>query len=214
MKRLHLVAAAVLAALAGLAAAPALAAPNAYMLQDSNVRKTANPNSPVVNSVTAGQLVTVLNCQNTVCLIQIPGPGQGGWVRQNRLGSLKKGKPASNVPFSFSFGVGGDGKPSISIGVGNQPKPQPLPEPVEDDQVCFYKNANFNGPSFCVEPGDSDNELSGSWDDSISSIEVFGNADVLVCRDYDLEGICADISSSKASLPKQLNNAISSYEVN
>ncbi|OEO32212.1 hypothetical protein VW23_012675 [Devosia insulae DS-56] len=215
MKRLHLAAAAALAALVGLAVAPAFAAPNAHMLQDSNVRKTANPNSPVVNSVAAGQLVTVLDCQGTVCLIQIPGPD--GWVRQNRLGGLGKGgKPASNVPFSFSFGVGGDGKPSISIGIGNQPKPQPLPEPEEEeeDQVCFYKNANFNGASFCVEPGDADDELSGSWDDSISSIEVFGNADVLVCRDYELEGICADISSSKASLPKQLNNAISSYEVN
>ena len=214
MKRLHLVAAAALAALVGLAVAPAFAAPNAHMLQDSNVRKTANPNSPVVNSVAAGQLVTVLDCQGTVCLIQIPGPD--GWVRQNRLGGLNKGKPASNVPFSFSFGVGGDGKPSISIGIGNQPKPQPLPEPEEEeeDQVCFYKNANFNGASFCVEPGDSDDALGGSWNDSISSIEVFGDADVLVCRDFDLEGICADISSSKASLPKQLNNAISSYEVN
>ena len=212
MKRLHLVAAA-LAALVGLAAAPAFAAPNAYVLQDSNVRKSANPNSPVVNSVGAGQLVTVLDCQGTVCLIQIPGPD--GWVRKNRLGGLNpKGKPASNVPFSFSFGVGGDGKPSISIGIGNQPKPKPLPEPVEEDQVCFYRNANFNGPSFCVEPGDSDDALSGNWNDSISSIEVFGNADVLVCRDDDLEGICADISSSKASLPNQLNNNISSYEVN
>jgi len=121
-----------------------------------------------------------------------------------------------NVGYTFRSGLWhGRGKDTkIGIGIGNQPKPKPLPEPVEDDQVCFYRNANFNGPSFCVEPGDSDNELSGSWDDSISSIEVFGNADVLVCRDYDLEGICADISSSKASLPNQLNNNISSYEVN
>lgn len=208
MKRLHLVAA--LAVLGGLAVAPAFAAPNAYMLQDSNVRKTTNPNSPVVNTVDAGQLVTVLDCQGIVCLIQIPGAD--GWVRQNRLGGISKGKPASNVPFSFSFGIGGDGKPSISIGVGNQPKP--LPEPVEEDQVCFYRNSNFNGASFCVEPGDSDEALGGSWNDSISSIEVFGDAEVLVCRDFDLEGVCAEISSSKASLPSQLNNRISSYEVN
>jgi hypothetical protein len=212
MKR-HQIILAALAALCGLAAAPAFAAPNAHILQDTNVRKTANPNSPVVNFVEAGQLVTVLDCEGTVCLVQIPGPD--GWVRKNRLGALSKGKPAGNVPFSFSLNIGGDGKPSISIGVGGQPKPPKPPKPpIEEDMVCFYRNANFNGPSLCVEPGDSDDALGGNWNDSISSIEVLGDAEVLVCRDFDLSGICAEISSSKASLPNQLNNRISSYEVN
>lgn len=201
----------VLAALAlvvGLAAVPALAAPNAYALQDSNLYKKATSSSAVVNSVDAGQLVTVLDCQNNYCLLQVPGTD--GWIKQNRLGGLKKGKPANNIPFSFSFGIGGGNGPSISIGVGNQP----VIEPEEDPQVCFYKSSNFNGSSLCVEPGDGDDSLSGSWDDNISSIEVFGGAEVLVCTEEDLEGICGNITSSKKSLPGALNNEISSYEVN
>jgi uncharacterized protein YraI len=213
MKRHQFIPAAALAAFCAIVAAPAIAAPNAYVLQDSNIRKTPNPNSPVINSVSAGTLVTVLDCQGNVCKIQIPGPD--GWIRQNRLGGIKQGKPAKNVPFSFSFGVGSDGKPSISIGVGNPPPPPPPPKPPkEPDEVCFYKGANFTGPSFCVEPGDSDDAIGGSWNDAISSIEVFGYAEVTVCRDFDLSGVCATIDSDKATLPPALNDRISSYEVN
>jgi hypothetical protein len=43
---------------------------------------------------------------------------------------------------------------------------------------------------------------------------VLGGAEVLVCRDEDLEGACANITSSKKSLPASLDDRISSYEVN
>lgn len=208
MTRIRKFTLAIMAVLVGLAVSPALAAPNAYARQASNIYKKASSNSAVVNHVNANQLVTVLDCKGNYCLLQLPGPD--GWIKQNRLGSMKQGKPASNAPFNFSFGIGGDGKPSISIGVGNQPSV----EPDEDPQVCFYKSSNYGGSSLCVEPGDSDDSLSGSWDDNISSIEVMGGAEVMVCTEEDLEGICANISSSKKTLPGALNNEISSYEVN
>lgn len=196
------------AVLCGLAISPAFAA-NAYVTQTSDVYKNPSSNSMVITTLAKNKTVTVIDCQGNYCLLSLPGPD--GWIKQSRLGGLQSGNP-SKVPFSFGFSVGGDGKPSISIGIGNGNGP--VIEPEEDDEVCFYKGANFTGSKLCVEPGDSDDSLSSSWDDSISSIKVYGEAEVTVCRDEDLEGICANISSSKSTLPNALNNKISSYEVN
>ena len=208
MTRLFKLAAVAAALVVGLAAGPAFAAPNAYVVKDADVLKNPNPASTVISEVSKGDVVTLLDCKNNFCLVK----EEGGWAKQSAFGLLNKGKP-SNAPFSFSFGVGPDGKPSIQFGIGNG-GPVIVEEEDEDPQVCFYKSKNFSGSSLCVEPGDSDDSLSGSWDDNISSIEVFGGAEVLVCRDEDLEGTCANITSSKKSLPSSLDNKISSYEVN
>lgn len=197
------------AVLCGLAVAPAFAA-NAYVTQTSDVYKNPSSNSMVIATLAKNKTVTVIDCQGNYCLLSLPGPD--GWIKQSRLGGLQQSGNPSSAPFSFGFSVGGDGKPSISIGIGNGAGP--VIEPEENDEVCFYKGANYTGGKFCAEPGDSDDSLSGSWDDSISSIKVYGDAEVTVCRDDDLEGICATISSSKKNLPNALNNRISSYEVN
>lgn len=199
------------AALIG-ASAPALAAAKAYVTQDSSLYSKPNSSSAVVNDVDGGTVVTVLTCQGNYCKLQVNGPD--GWIKANRLASVVNGKPSSKVPFNFGLFVGPDGKPSVSIGIGNAPAPKPLPLPVEDDEVCFYRGPNFTGSSFCVEPGDSDEYLSGKWDDSISSIEVSGDATVVVCSDEELEGVCANLSSSKKVLPAALDDEISSYAVN
>jgi hypothetical protein len=209
MTRLFKLAAAAAALVAGLAIGPAFAAPNAYVTKDADVLKNPNPASTVISEISKGDLVTLLDCKNNFCLVK----EEGGWAKQSAFGMLNKGKPSS-TPFSFSIGVGKDGKPSFQIGVGNGgPIIVPDDEEDEDPQVCFYKSKNFSGSALCVDPGDSDDSLGGSWDDSISSIEVMGGAEVLVCRDEDLEGVCSNISSSKKSLPSSLDNKISSYEV-
>ena len=210
MTRLFKLAAAAAALVVGLAVGPAFAAPNAFVTKDADVLKNPNPASTIISEVAKGDLVTLLNCKNSFCFVK----EEDGWVKQSALGILNKGKPSS-APFSFSFGVGSDGKPSFQIGVGNG-GPVIVPDDGEDEdpQVCFYKAKNFQGSALCTEPGDSDDSLSGSWDDAISSIEVMGGAEVLVCRDEDLEGVCSNITSSKKSLPTSLDNRISSYEVN
>lgn len=207
MTRLFKLAAVAAALVVGLAAGPAFAAPNAYVIKDADVLKNPNPASTVISEVFKGDAVTLLDCKNNFCLVQ----EESGWAKQSAFGALNKGKP-SNAPFSFSFGVGPDGKPTFQLGIGNSGPV--IVEDDEDPQVCFYKSKNFNGSSFCVEPGDSDDLLSASWNDSISSIEVFGDAEVVVCRNADFEGACANITSSKKSLPASLDNRISSYEVN
>lgn len=209
MTRLFKFAAAAAALVAGLAVGPAFAAPNAYATKDADVLKNPNPASTVISEVEKGDLVTLLDCKNNFCLVK----EEGGWAKQSAFGPLNKGKPA-NAPFSFSFGVGADGKPSFSIGVGNGGPVIVEDEDDEDPEVCFYKSKNFQGSALCTEPGDSDDSLPGTWDNNISSIEVFGGAEVLVCRDEDFEGACANITSSKKSLPASLDNRISSYEVN
>jgi hypothetical protein len=209
MTRLIRLAAAVAALVVGLAVAPALAAPNAYVTKDADVLKNPNPASTVISSVYKGDAVTLLDCKNNFCLVK----EEKGWVKQSALGALKQGKPSS-APFSFSFGIGGDGKPSIQIGVGNG-GPGIIVDDEDDEvaEVCFYKSKNFQGSALCTEPGDSDDALSGSWDDNISSIEISDDVEVLVCRNEDFEGACATITSSKKSLPASLDNRISSYEV-
>jgi hypothetical protein len=208
MKSIFKLAAAALALLVGLSVAPAFAA-NAYVNQTSSIYKKATSSSTVIKTIGKGSLVTVIDCTVSYCLLQLPGPD--GWIKKGRLSGLQGGKPASNVPFSFGLSIGGNGKPSISIGIGNDAPP---PVIIEEDKVCFYKGINYTGSSFCVEPGESDDSLSGSWDDNISSIKVYGEAEVTVCSDEDLEGICANISSSKKSLPGALDDEISSFEVN
>lgn len=208
MNRMRQTTLAALAVLGTLAVTPALAAPNAYVISDTVLYKSANASSQQVNYVEAGQLVMATECTTNYCFLDVPGTN--GWIRKSLLGALKKGKPANNAPFSFSLGIGADGKPSFSIGVGNTEADD---IEIEDPEVCFFKSKGYEGSSFCVEPGDSDDSLPGSWDNSISSISVSGGAEVVVCSGDDLTGTCASISSSKKSLPSQLDNKISSYEV-
>lgn len=203
---------ATLASVTLLGAAPALAAAKAYVTQDSSLYAKPTSSSTVVNDVDGGTVVTVLDCQGSYCKLQVNGPD--GWIKASRLASVVNGKPSSKVPFNFGLFVGPDGKPSVSIGIGSPPPVVVKPLPVEDDEVCFYRGANFTGSSFCVEPGDSDEYLSGKWDDSISSIEVSGEARVVVCSDEELEGVCANIRSSKRNLPAALDDEISSFAVN
>ncbi|MDP1729640.1 MAG: SH3 domain-containing protein [Devosia sp.] len=66
-----------------LTSAAAMAAPNAFMNRDSNVRKTSSPSSAVVNFVEEDQEVQVLQCGTSRCKIKIPGPD--GWVNKSYL---------------------------------------------------------------------------------------------------------------------------------
>ena len=53
----------------------------------------------------------------------------------------------------------------------------------DGDRVCFYKDIEFQGPSWCYRPGDELADLRDRGNE-ISSIRIFGRAHVIV---YDLE---------------------------
>ena len=56
------------------------------------------------------------------------------------------------------------------------------------DGVCFFKDADFRGDYFCVRTGDSYSTLPRGMNDEISSIRVFGRAEVTVFKDVRFEG--------------------------
>jgi hypothetical protein len=53
----------------------------------------------------------------------------------------------------------------------------------DTDRVCFYRDIDFQGPSWCYRPGDELADLRDRGNE-ISSIRIFGRARVIV---YDLE---------------------------
>jgi hypothetical protein len=79
--------------------------------------------------------------------------------------------------------------------------------------VCFYEDINFEGRYFCTAPGASAQVPSGT-NDEISSVRVFGNAEVAIFRDPDFRGQARVIDSSVADLRRMgFNDRISSYQV-
>jgi len=56
------------------------------------------------------------------------------------------------------------------------------------DGVCFFKDPNFRGDYFCVRSGDNVGAMPDGMNDKISSIKVFGNAEVTLFRDVRFSG--------------------------
>jgi hypothetical protein len=56
------------------------------------------------------------------------------------------------------------------------------------DGVCFYKDPNFRGDYFCVAAGEELRSVGDDMNDEISSIRIFGAAEVTVFRDVRFAG--------------------------
>jgi hypothetical protein len=54
--------------------------------------------------------------------------------------------------------------------------------------ACFYKDADFRGRRVCVDAGDELDRLPYGLDDEISSIQIYGRAEVTIFRDDDFRG--------------------------
>jgi Protein of unknown function (DUF3011)/Peptidase inhibitor family I36 len=71
------------------------------------------------------------------------------------------------------FQVGQYGNP-----VWGNPGPGHRPPRPHGAGACFYKDAHFSGDYFCMRRGDQYNNLPPGFNDTISSIKVFGGAQV------------------------------------
>jgi len=60
--------------------------------------------------------------------------------------------------------------------------------PFPGSGACFFENAGFRGEYFCVPAGESVRRLPDEMNDRISSIRVFGRAEVIVFRDDFFRG--------------------------
>jgi Peptidase inhibitor family I36 len=82
------------------------------------------------------------------------------------------------------------------------------------DGACFYKDADFRGEYFCVDAGRSLNSIGEDMNDEISSVRIFGRAEVTVHKDPHFNGRTNRFTSDVRNLKNAgWNDTISSIDV-
>ncbi len=183
-----------LATVLGLSSAAFAATLTAETNAAANLRTGPGTSYAVVDFLPEGTEVTVEACTNFWCAVTTD-EGDEGFVARKLLDVIDVNDDGEDQP------------PTIIL------KPTPPPPPgLADGKVCFYQQPNYKGANFCVEPGDKDSLIPGSFDDNIESIRVEGDAVVKVCADPGYQ-TCAVYDHSMNKLPLFLADEISSYIV-
>ena len=181
----------------------AFAATDAYVKPvTANLRSGPGTGYGVVAVLPINTHLTVYGCTPTQWCAAETNGGVEGFIAKSLLKASVGG-----LPFNFSIIIGPGGGGIVLDDVT---------EPDDEDEVaevCFYKGANYTGANFCVEDGDYDDDIPGSFDNNIESILISGGLTVEVCTDDSLDGTCRTYTASKPSLPSSVNNKITSYEV-
>lgn len=82
------------------------------------------------------------------------------------------------------------------------------------DGACFYENPDFRGDYFCVRSGDDLRSMPSGMNDRISSIQIFGRAEVEVYKDGNFRGRSARFDGDVRDLRLDIwNDRISSIQV-
>lgn len=80
--------------------------------------------------------------------------------------------------------------------------------------ACFYENVNFGGEYFCSRQGETVEIVPAGTNDRISSVRLFGNAELIVYRDRDFGGVSQWFDVSEPDLRESgWNDTISSYRI-
>jgi hypothetical protein len=80
--------------------------------------------------------------------------------------------------------------------------------------ACFYEDVNYGGDYFCVAAGSSTPQVNYRMNNKISSIRLFGNAQVTVYVDQDFQGKSRTVGSDLADLRRGgWNDRITSFRV-
>lgn len=80
--------------------------------------------------------------------------------------------------------------------------------------ACFYRDAGFHGEYFCVDAGRSVSELPHDLNDAISSVRIFGRAEVFLYRDRHFNGRSIHFEREVHDLKREnWNDTVSSVEV-
>jgi hypothetical protein len=66
--------------------------------------------------------------------------------------------------------------------------------------ACFYKDADFHGEKFCVERGERVPRLPEGFNDTISSIRMFGDTEITIYQDRDFGGVSLDLRNDVTNL--------------
>lgn len=80
--------------------------------------------------------------------------------------------------------------------------------------ACFYQHANYGGDYFCVQAGDEYDVMPAGLNDRISSIRLFGDADVTVYRNPGFRGRSTRFDDDVSNLQREgWNDTVSSLRV-
>jgi hypothetical protein len=80
--------------------------------------------------------------------------------------------------------------------------------------ACFFKDINFGGDYFCLQAGQALRSMPHGMNDRISSIRVFGGADVTVFADIEMRGRSERFSGDARDLRRGgWNDLVSSIAV-
>ena len=83
-----------------------------------------------------------------------------------------------------------------------------------DSGACFFRDADYRGDYFCVRAGDDVGRMPPDMNDQISSIRLFGRAEVVVFKDIRFDGGSARFDRSIRDLrDENWNDRISSLRV-
>jgi hypothetical protein len=83
-----------------------------------------------------------------------------------------------------------------------------------DSGACFFRDADYRGEYFCIRAGDDVGRLPDEMNDAISSIRMFGRAEVIVFRDVRFNGGSSRFASNVRNLREEgWNDRISSLRV-
>jgi len=83
-----------------------------------------------------------------------------------------------------------------------------------DAGACFFRNSEFRGEYFCIRAGDAVPRVPDEMNDAISSIRIFGPAEVVVFRDVRFNGGSLRLDHNASNLrDENWNDRISSMRV-
>lgn len=213
--RLKVGAAAGIAVAGLLLSSTAVLAVEAVATSAANVRSGPGTSYAVVDTLSAGETVQVVECNAPETWCRITHSGPDGWVSRSRLGAPEDDDggddSGGNVQFGMTIPLPGGG--SITFGTPGYEQPQPPPPPPVQPRVCVYDLANYGGASICANPGANANAVGGFWNDRVSSLRVFGGAHIQLCQNINFGGFCNTFSTNVPQLGAPLNNKASSYQV-
>ena len=78
--------------------------------------------------------------------------------------------------------------------------------------ACFYMDADYRGENFCMNAGEDQRNVGDRYNDRISSIRIFGAAEVIVYEEENFGGERRTINRSVSNLGS-FNDKITSIEV-
>lgn len=193
--------------IAWLVAAPVFAGEGASTTY-LNVRGGPGTGNPVVAGLAPGEVVQIVQC-NADAWCQISNAEKDGWVAARFL-TAPPDAPAMDPRCRWELNTTLIEPTFQAICPPGVEPPPPPPPP--GDLACFFERENYGGARTCLDPGDY-LTLEAGLDNTISSVQVQGEARVRLCTEADLGGICMDNLENATALDRRMDDTASSIKV-